>query len=132
MSNKIKVDTTKIDGYISTLNRIIESANILDGNMISCANWKGYNNVKWTLNNEGSLADFIWRLKKDVSYLTDISTKANYVEQLLSQINPLNYAESIAIQQSKFDAVKSVVSVVSKFRACRRCSRMGTQLISGS
>ena len=115
MSNKISIDTTKIDDYISRLNEIMNNASNLDNNLFYYANVNGFSNVLWTLNNEGSPADFIWRIKKNIEYLNAIRTKANDVEQFLSSIDPLNYAESVAALEQDSTFVDTAFKFISNF-----------------
>ena len=101
MSNIIKIDTAKIDEYITRLNNIINSANDLNDNLSWYARQRGYDNVIWTLNNVGKPADFVWRIKKNIDYLDSVRTKANDLENFLSQIDPLNYDKSLAVVESR-------------------------------
>ena len=91
MSNEIKVDTLKIDDYVSRLQGLINSVNTLDNNLTSYANQQGYNGISWTLQSQGSPNDFVWRLKKNVDYLQKVSSKINSVESTLRDIDPLTY-----------------------------------------
>ena len=107
MSDRIKVDTNEIDGYIARINNQINKAVHLDSNLIAYSNAVNYRTIYKSLNNTGSLADYVWRLRNVISNLQRINQKVIEIENFLSQIDPADCNENISIVQLRDKKVKN-------------------------
>ena len=74
MSLNVKVDTTNVDSYISTLNNLMGRATSLDTNIINYARIKEYKTIYNNMCYLGSPADYTWRLKKVSDHLSTVKT----------------------------------------------------------
>lgn len=114
MSLNVKVDTTNVDSYISTLNNLMGRATSLDTNIINYARIKEYKTIYNNMCYLGSPADYTWRLKKVSDHLSTVKTNTINVEDLLKKIDPLNYEASVKRIENQNAFLQSLDKTIAK------------------